>query len=457
MANPTLMVERFDGSLGSLSGVQPIRYSEGLWLEQAGINYLRNPRATSGTNWTQTRCTVAPDPTVTKDGIPTVKLTVADASGAVRVLASSENSMFAPGDPARERVFLRSGTAGRSATVSLLALTNGGSVVGTVTQTLALPTSGWAEFGVASASLPATTERIGLQIEITGSANGNEVWIALPHGEKLVYSTSYLDGAIGSGYAYTGTATQSRSTRAASSASISPAGILAPGSGSLAFRVTPTIETGLEEIWGECGAKGSGTDHLRWGRDATKHPFVEWSSNDAAYQRLTASETIDAGTETFLYFGHAGTTTSLQVDAGTLQTGSRAAVSASFGAGALTLRASAGGNIVSPFATYDQPLSAARIAIVRDAMANGDDLWTLFEEWEAIIQPTNLLPLQSGEATAGARATVTPATIPLTAQSLTGTSGASAEVEAAELVVAGQAAKAGAIRQLPDTVEWSKP
>lgn len=38
-----------------------------------------------------------------------------------------------------------------------------------------------------------------------------------------------------------------------------------------------------------------------------------------------------------------------------------------------------------------------------------------------------------------------------------GSSGVSAEVVAADLVVAGQAAKAGAIRQLPDTVEWSKP
>lgn len=56
-----------------------------------------------------------------------------------------------------------------------------------------------------------------------------------------------------------------------------------------------------------------------------------------------------------------------------------------------------------------------------------------------------------------ADATVTPLDLDLDAQDAAGTAGVSAEVEAAELVVAGQAAKAGAIRQLPDTVEWSKP
>lgn len=56
-----------------------------------------------------------------------------------------------------------------------------------------------------------------------------------------------------------------------------------------------------------------------------------------------------------------------------------------------------------------------------------------------------------------ADATVTPLDLDLEAQALGGASGVSAVVEAAELVVAGQAAKAGAIRQLPDTVEWSTP
>ena len=173
--------------------------------------------------------------------------------------------------------------------------------------------------------------------------------------EKSPYATSFTD-----------------TTRAASSAAISPTGILDPTSGAVAFRISPTIETGLEEIWGECGVKGSGTDHVRWGRDASTHPFVEWSANNAAYQRLTASETLTAGTAYDVYLGHTGTVTSLAVDAGTLQTGTRAAVSGDFSTGDLTLEASAGGVIYQPFATFNRTLTAKEIATL-----NGKSNWTM--------------------------------------------------------------------------------
>ena len=112
--------------------------------------------------------------------------------------------------------------------------------------------------------------------------------------------------------------------------------------GPVAFGVasgTPAVACAPWAIWGEAGVKGSGTDHVRWGRDASKHPFVEWSSNNAAYQRLTASETVDAGVEHLCYIGWDSTGQQLSIDAGALQTGSRAAVSGSFGSGPLTLKA----------------------------------------------------------------------------------------------------------------------
>ena len=185
--------------------------------------------------------------------------------------------------------------------------------------------------------------------------------------EAKSYATSYCDGTLGTGYAWTGTAHNSTSTRAASSASLDPAGILAPGSGALAFRITPTIETGVEEIWGECGVKGAGTDHLRWGRDSTTHPFVEWSANNAAYQRLTATETVDAGAQAFCYFGHDGTDIFLQIGSNALQTDTRDAVEGDFSTGDLTLEASAGGVIYQPFATFDRPLMNHEVARLNSA------------------------------------------------------------------------------------------
>lgn len=54
-------------------------------------------------------------------------------------------------------------------------------------------------------------------------------------------------------------------------------------------------------------------------------------------------------------------------------------------------------------------------------------------------------------------AAIVPTPLNLTAQELGGTSGVSAAVAVAELDVTGQSTKAGVIRQLPDTVEWSNP
>src|SRR5690606_2516484 len=102
-----------------------------------------------------------------------------------------------------------------------------------------------------------------------------------------------------SGYSHSGTAWQSTELRAASSASISPSGIFDTYLGAIVFVATPTIETGAEEIWGELGEKLAGADHIRWGRDSTKHPFVEWSGNDSAYTRVTLTATVDAGDEHF--------------------------------------------------------------------------------------------------------------------------------------------------------------
>ena len=55
MSNPALLAASLDGSLaytdragsGAMTNVDPIRYSSGLWLEQATTNLYPNPRVTS--------------------------------------------------------------------------------------------------------------------------------------------------------------------------------------------------------------------------------------------------------------------------------------------------------------------------------------------------------------------------------------------------------------------------
>lgn len=121
--------------------------------------------------------------------------------------------------------------------------------------------------------------------------------------------------------------------------SLDPAGIISPATGSLAVVVKLIEDAGAEEIYGECGVKGVGTDHMRWGVDSSDHPFVEWSSNNAAYQRLTGTETISVDTEYLFYVGWTGLTQELSIDAASKHVGTRDAVQGSWGSGDLVLMA----------------------------------------------------------------------------------------------------------------------
>ena len=363
MSNPTTHVESFAGLLGSLSGVEPIRYSGGLWLEEAVTNIHPNPRPTTtdsgaiGSGATITRDTsvrygadaaswkVACPGSIASEGIQLRQTGLSVQGGNAW---SGQTKVIGPaGKVVRHWLrFLYSDTTLQDS--SVLTLTLSGDWQDIVRQNVV--------------SNGAKTISAVLLMVRNNAAEAYEFNCTRVQIEERPYATSVAIGDLGAGYAHTGTPYQSASTRAASSAAISPTGILSPASGALAFRATPTIETGLEEIWGECGVKGAATDHTQWGRDATKHPFVEWSANNAAYQRITATETVDAETEYFLYFGYNGTDTYLQVDSGTPQTGTRDVVEDDFSVGDLTLEASAGGVIVSPFATFDRPLTDTEIA-----------------------------------------------------------------------------------------------
>lgn len=379
MSNPTTLVEQFDGSLGAFTGVDPIRYDDGLWLEQATTNYVRNPLAVvDTTNWLTTANGVL--------SVETLPAAIPDEYG----LANVENCFaFTASNNIVGGFTILSSNLGFTLTAAVHTQSwliyvptafsgtevktydSGHDVGATRTSTgdvnLALRDQWQRVAGVFTPGAGDLTGNLLLVLRAGTMMAGEVIYFVGVQTEAGAYATSITpevdgDGDPIAGYAFTGTAHNSSSTRAASSASVATAGHLDPSSGAIAMRIQPTIETGVEELWGEAGVKGAATDHVRWGRDATKHPFVEWSANNAAYQRLTATETVDADTEHFFYFGHDGTATSLQVDSGTLQTGTRAAVSASFGAGELTLQASAGGVIVSPFATFDRLLTDTEIA-----------------------------------------------------------------------------------------------
>ena len=81
--------------------------------------------------------------------------------------------------------------------------------------------------------------------------------------------------------------------------STSPSGIIDTYLGAICFKATPLNNPSSDGVWGELGVKGAGTDHIRWGWDATRHPYVEWSGNDSAYTRVTLPGSVDAGDKHF--------------------------------------------------------------------------------------------------------------------------------------------------------------
>ena len=364
MSNPTTLTSLFDGSAPGWSLSGPERYNSGLWLEEATTNLLRNPSAeadhTTGVAYsggvTGSRNTDHHSVGSASFGV------VTPATVSTGIVISSATGLGLTGSALP---FVGSMDLEGNGSVNVNVVLRYTDTTNTTGSTQ-LHANGSGYQRVKTPVVTSDPAKTLTSVEIAARNSANAVITFYPDAaqvEQKAYATSYADGSLGAGYGGSAGAW----TRAASSASISPTGILNPASGALAFRITPTIETGLEEIWGECGVKGSGTDHVRWGRDASKHPFVEWSANNASYQRLTGSETLNALTTYDLYLGHSATTISLAVDAGTLQTGTRAAVSGDFSTGDLTLEASAGGVIYQPFATFDRPLMNYEVARLNSA------------------------------------------------------------------------------------------
>lgn len=368
MANPATKVAQFNGSLDGFTGVDPIRYDNGLWLEEGTTNLVPNPSVESAiTGWSFNGAGATVTRVTTEHYLGVASGQVACAgSGANEGVASAVSVDGAQGDTWASSWYVKGNAGSEALKIAIAERTAADAgIVDQVGSQFSVTTT-WERHSFSATLAQATVGKIRHRL-ISHVQQAKTFFFDGVQLEKKPYATSLAVSDMGNGYS-AGTNTH---IRAASSASISPSGILSPSSGALAFRVTPTIETGVEEIWGECGVKGSGTDHVQWGRDSSKHPFVEWNSNNATYQRLTGSETLNALTAYDLYLGQSGTAISLAVDAGTLQTGTRAAASASWGAGNLTLEATKGGVVYHNFATFDRTLTREEISTLNSA-----SIWT---------------------------------------------------------------------------------
>ena len=377
MSNPTTHTEQFSGSLGGFIGVDPIRYSAGLLLESAGTNLHTNPVArNNGTRWgayggSGARSTslslVHPETGATyTTGWRTDFANGNQNAGALTILGTwtAGNYLTASalvkasgtmvGKNIRLRLAFNGGSQATAYSTQVLTPATGGEQIVTITAAVDFSDRTFVDFVIGNGDTIAAGTDI---LEITaGQFEDGQV------------RSSFIYGSSGSGYAFSGSADASTSTRAASSASISPSGIFDTYLGAIVFVATPTIETGAEEIWGELGEKLAGADHIRWGRDSTKHPFVEWSGNDSAYTRVTLTPTVDAGDEHFYSIEwHVGDADfRLYLDGNPSDNDTIPSPQEDYGAGPLKLQATAGGVIYNGLMICNARLTDAQRARLQE-------------------------------------------------------------------------------------------
>lgn len=341
MSNPTTYVEQFNGSLGDFTGVDPIAFDDGLFLTQQVVNAVWNPSAATGTGGTGISATSSMSRDTTKHvtGPASFLCSIIPGDSATWFAASSGVG-FVAGGPASFGAWVLCDSP-QTIPITAVLYWNGYASQQAVTLNCVHAGDGeWAWFEQSFTVNPAWSALdAGVGVAASGvQLDFNITGIAFEALAGIIEPVPDLEtnGDLKTGYTVAGT---NAITRAASSAAIDPTGILSPGSGSLAFRYTRKIDTGAEEIWFQCGTVGSGTDAMRGGVDATDHPFVEWNSNNAGWERLTATETIAIDTEFVYLTDWDGTTVQLQIDGGTIHAGTRDAAEGDWGAGDLILEA----------------------------------------------------------------------------------------------------------------------
>jgi hypothetical protein len=376
MSNPTTgiwpLASDLAGSPSPLTGSGAVRYSGGLWLEQAATNEFPNPSVESA-------LTVSGNGAIAWSTATVTRVTDALATGTYCAEVSSSTggsgiqwftAHTATGDHvATADVWLVSGGSDWRARVYDDTFTQRGSTV------LFTPTGAKQRIAVPLPSLPAHT-----QLRLVFARVSNTLGVIRSDAMQIesgLFPTSYADSSLGTGYS----TSPSPHSRAASSASLSPAGIFDPYLGAIVFVATPTIETGAEEIWGELGEKLAGADHIRWGRDSTKHPFVEWSGNDSAYTRVTLTATVDAGDEHFYSIEwHVGDTDfRLYLDDDPSENDTIPSPQESYGAGDFVLEATAGGVIYGGLAICSERLTNDQRARLKVVMENRGNIETALD------------------------------------------------------------------------------
>lgn len=355
MSNPALLVASLTNSLaytdragaGAFTGVDPIRYDSGLWVEAGTSNYARNQVAKNNTvQWgvettaTWTRETTLPGalPGWLASMVTTCFKFTATANivGGSSLVYTTNDAVPSAGTyiPAAY-VWVPSSYGTALLTIAGTAYTGGTTTAGSV------------DLGLRDQWQLVKGEQVVVGGDLAGAflmtspsgtiATGEFFYLTLAMFQPSPL-TSPSVGSFGAGWSFSSTAEQSTSTRAASSASIATASHLLPGSGSLAFRFRRLIDTGSLEPLLEVGENTAGHDHLQIFID-NDTLWVAWDSNGALPQTIDTGVTMTVDQEFFVYTYWDGAIFGVSIDNGTPMVAQRDVITGDWGSGPITLKA----------------------------------------------------------------------------------------------------------------------
>ena len=440
--------------LFSATATGPVRYREedgetGYWAEKGTTNLFQNPIPSGGTNgWS-----VAGAGTLSyanADG--ETYIAVERVSGAMGIQSATSD---APAMSSGQSISVQCQLRSPNATLALcirVRFYDGANGSGAQVGSDALGTSksvgaDWVDFAY-TAVAPASTvsARVTFLNSETGTP-GDQLHMRRAQQELNGYVTSFcpqLDPLTGNpmpGYSWAGTPHASASVRSGSHISIPVAGHLDTVQGEvyLTHRELETARTTNLTMLSIGAWNSDVNDHISLHHNSTLLRFS--LETDGVSSLAVQSGKFVRGDWQCMSADWSESDIAVTADDGTRVSGIRNAPptgvpSAEIINIANEPNSNASMGLYRDLLIYDAPLSDARRAIVLDAVANDadmDELWALFEEWEAVGIASDTLELQSGEGTAGVAAIAEPMDL-LQLQDGQGTAGVRGEGQAMELV-----------------------
>lgn len=375
----------FDGSTSSVSAwLDPITGYLGtahaspsvsqavFWPWEATTNMLVNPRAanaSSGAGNIANGVTRTIDTAYALVGANSFKaVTNNAASGEYLALSTGASSLGLTGaaNPYKGSVYLRG-----AGTVNVYVQINySDATVVQGTKTLYTLTDSWVRVEPAAVTLNAAkTVDYMFVIAETDVQQAITFYMTCGQLEQKAYATTYCDGSLGTGHAWTGTAHASSSTRTAMLVSCDETKRISPYAGAAFCAVQPGSSTGDKEAI-RVGDGTAALDQFRLITNSGSGTLTHaWTSNGAGATSVTRTSVVVAGSWLSAYGDWIGTLTRLSANGGPMGTAARVAVSGSLvSASDLRIGSYSAGpqNVINgsigPVLIYDSPLTAAEIA-----------------------------------------------------------------------------------------------